>query len=67
MRETLELRGRRRVPPFRLYVGDRKVGEEPPDGGRWERIAVTAARAAGRAATGAAISRLLKELRSRSD
>ena len=63
MRETLELRGRRKVPPIRLYLGDRRVGEEPEEGGRWERIAVTAARVAGRAAAGAVISRLLREIR----
>jgi len=63
MRETLELRGRRRVPPMRLYVGDRRVGEEPDRSGRWERVAVAAARAAGRAAAGAALSRVLSGLR----
>jgi len=63
MRETLELRGRRKLPPIRLYLGDRRVGEEPEEGGRWERIAVTAARVAGRAAAGAVVSRLLREIR----
>ena len=63
LRETLELRGRRRVPPVRLYVGERRVGEEPENAGLWERVAATAARAAGRAAAGAVVSRLLKELR----
>ena len=63
MRETLELRGRRKVPPIRLYLGDRRVGEEPEEGGRWERIAVTAARVAGRAAAAAVVSRLLREVR----
>jgi hypothetical protein len=62
-RETLELRGRRRLPSMRLYVGDRRVGEEPEDGGRWARIAVAAARAAGTAAAGAVVSRVVKELR----
>jgi hypothetical protein len=63
IRETLELRGRRRVPSMRLYIGERRVGEEPENGGRWERIAATAAQAGGRAAAGAVVSRLLKELR----
>jgi len=66
VRETLELRGRRRVPPMRLYVGDRRAGEEPESGTRWERVAAAAAGAAGRAAAGALLSRVLKELRPRS-
>jgi hypothetical protein len=63
MRETLELRGRRRVPPIRVSVGDRRAGEEPETAGRWERVAVVAARAAGSAAARAVVSRMLKELR----
>ena len=63
LRETLELRGRRKLPPIRLYVGDRRVGEEPEEGGRWQRLAVTAAGVAGRAAAGAVVSRLLREVR----
>jgi hypothetical protein len=67
MRQTLELRGRRKVPSLRLYVGDRRVGEEPEQGGgRWERVAMAAGRAVGRAAATAAVSRLLRELRPRS-
>ena len=63
MRETLELRGRRRVPPIRLSVGDRRGGEEPERAGKWERVAVVAARAAGSAAARAVVSRMLKDLR----
>jgi len=63
LRETLELRGRRKLPPIRLYVGDRRVGEEPEEGGRWQRLAVTAAGVAARAAAGAVVSRLLREVR----
>ena len=63
MRETLELRGRRRVPPIRVSVGDRGLDEERPRGGTWERIAVMAARAAGTAAARAIVARLLSELR----
>jgi hypothetical protein len=63
MRETLELRGRRKMPPMRLYIGDRRVGEEPETGTRWERVAAVAARVAGRAAAGAVISRVLREIR----
>jgi hypothetical protein len=46
------------VPPMRLYVGDRRVGEERPTT-QWEKIAVRAAQAAGTAAAGAIASRLL--------
>ena len=63
IRETLELRGRRKLLSMRLYVGDRWVGEELEQGGRWERVAVLAARTAGRAAAGAVVSRLLREIR----
>jgi hypothetical protein len=59
---------RDRVPPVRLYVGDRQVGEERPET-RWERIAVRAAQAAGTAAAGAIVSRVMagvgESLRSR--
>ena len=54
-------RVREGVPPVRLYVGDRQVGEEPPVT-RWERIAVRAAQAAGTAAAGALATRLLAGL-----
>jgi hypothetical protein len=47
-----------RLPPMRLYVGDRQVGEERPVT-RWETIAVRAAQAAGTAAAGALASRLV--------
>jgi hypothetical protein len=61
VRDALELRGRRRMPPVRLYVGDRRVAGEPEaDGGGWERVAVSAGRAAGRAAGTAAANRLLR-------
>jgi hypothetical protein len=52
----------RRVPSVRLYIGDRQVGEEPA-AGRWERIAVRAAQAAGTAAASALASRLIAGLR----
>jgi hypothetical protein len=52
---------RDRVPPMRLYVGDRQVGEEAPTT-RWERIAVRAAQAAGTAGAGAIASRLIAGL-----
>ena len=62
-RETLQLKGWRRVPPIRVSVGDREADEERQRGGTWERIAVMAARAAGTAAARAIVARLLSELR----
>jgi hypothetical protein len=52
---------RERVPPVRLYVGDRQVGEQPRET-RWERIAVRMAQAAGTAAAGAIASRVMAGL-----
>lgn len=49
------------VPPMRLYVGDRQVGEERPTT-QWEKIAVRAAQAAGTAAAGAIASRVMSGL-----
>jgi hypothetical protein len=48
-----------RLPPMRLYVGNRQVGEEPRTT-PWERIAVRAAQAAGTAAAGAIASRVMR-------
>jgi hypothetical protein len=55
---------RRQLPPVRLYVGDRQVGEDPP-ATQWERIAVRAAQAGGTALAGALASRLLTEFTTR--
>ena len=63
LRQTLELGLRRQVPPMRLYVGDRQLGEEKPSTA-WEKIAVQVGRAAGTAAASAAVARLLDRLRS---
>ena len=58
------------VPPMRLYIGDRQIGEERPTS-PWEKIAVRAAQAAGTAAASAIASRLLagvtEALRSRGE
>jgi len=51
----------RDVPPVRMYVGDRQVGEEPRVT-QWERLVVRAAQAAGTAAAGALASRLAAAL-----
>jgi hypothetical protein len=62
VRQTLELGIRRQVPPVRLYVGDKQVGEEKP-ASQWERIAVNAARAAATAAASAVVARALDRMR----
>ncbi|HKF76167.1 MAG TPA: hypothetical protein VKF59_08485 [Candidatus Dormibacteraeota bacterium] len=59
-RRALE-RLKREVPPVRLYVGDRQVGEEPRVT-HWERLVVRAAQAAGTAAAGALATRLAAAL-----
>jgi len=63
IRQTLELGIRRQVPPMRLYIGDKQVGEEKPSS-QWEKIAINAARAAGTAAASAAVARVFDRLRS---
>jgi hypothetical protein len=62
IRQTLELGVRRNLPPVRLYVGDRQLGEEKP-ASQWERIAVNAARAAATAAASAVVARLVDRVR----
>jgi len=55
---TLPARLRKRVPPMRLYVGDRQVGEGTPPT-RWEWVVLQAARTAGSAAAATLAARLL--------
>ena len=62
IRQTLELGIRRQVPPMRLYIGDKQVGEDKPSS-QWEKIALNAARAAGTAAASAAVARAFDRLR----
>ena len=64
-REKFELGWRRTLPPVRLYVGDRQVGEEPPASTAWEKIVVRAAQAAGTAAAAAVVSRVVTQFRNR--
>ena len=59
-RRDLELRMRRGVPSLRLYVGERRVGEEP-DSGRAERIAIRAAQAFATALASAIVSRAIAQ------
>jgi hypothetical protein len=63
-RDKLELGWRRGMPPVRLYVGDRQVGEQPPSSS-WEKIAIRAAQAAGTAMAAAVVSRLADQVRKR--
>jgi hypothetical protein len=53
---------RRGMPPIRLYVGDRAVGESPPET-TVERLVVRAAQAAGTAAAAAIVSRVVTRIR----
>lgn len=64
-REKFELGWRRTLPPVRLYIGDRQVGEEPERATAWEKVAVRAARAAGTAAAAAVVSRVFAQLQNR--
>ena len=49
---------RRQVPPVRLYVGDKQVGEEPPSSGT-QKIVLRIAQAAGTAIGGALVQRVM--------
>jgi hypothetical protein len=64
VRQTLELGVRRQVPPMRMYIGDKQIGEEKP-ASQWERIAVNAARAAATAAASAVVARTMDRVRPR--
>jgi hypothetical protein len=68
-RSTWELDLRKRIPSLRLYIGERAVGEKPPES-RLETIAVrvakTAGTAAGSALASALVSQLSRRLRQRS-
>ena len=55
---------RRQVPPVRLYVGDKQVGEEPPSSG-FQKIALRVAQAAGTAVGGAVVQRMMSRFDSK--
>ncbi len=57
LRESWELGIRKQVPHTRLYVGDRQVGEEPPN--TTQKIVLRIAQAAGMAIGGAMVHRLI--------
>jgi len=58
LRESWEFGIRKQVPPVRLYVGDKQVGEEPP-ANTTQKIVIRLAQAAGTAIGGALVQRLL--------
>jgi hypothetical protein len=62
VRQTLELGVRRQVPPMRMYIGDKQIGEEKP-ASQWERIAVNAAKAAATAAASAVVARTMDRVK----
>lgn len=64
LRQSAELRARRGVPSVRLYVGKQQPGEKPAGGG-WEKVAAQAGKAAGTAAAGVAVNRLLRAVAQR--
>jgi hypothetical protein len=58
LRESWELGIRKQVPPMRVYVGDKQVGEEPPSN-TGQKILLRVAQAAGTAIGGAIVQRVM--------
>ena len=58
LRDSWELGVRKQVPPARLFVGDKQVGEEPPSN-TVQKIGLTLVRAAGTAIGGAIVQRVM--------
>ena len=58
LRESWELGIRKQVPPLRLYVGDKQVGEEPP-AHTVQKVGIRVAQAAGTAIGGAIVQRVM--------
>ncbi len=58
LRDSWELGIRKQLPPLRVYVGDKQVGEEPP-AKTTRMIALRIAQTAGTAIGGAIVERLL--------
>jgi hypothetical protein len=58
LRDSWELGVRKQVPPVRLFVGDKQVGDEPPSN-TVQKIGLTLARAVGTAIGGAIVERVL--------
>ncbi|MDQ6918181.1 MAG: hypothetical protein M3Z98_02360 [Candidatus Dormibacteraeota bacterium] len=58
LRDSWELGVRKQVPPLRVFVGDKQVGEEPP-ANTTQKIALRVAQAAGTAIGGAIVQRVM--------
>jgi hypothetical protein len=58
LRDSWDLGIRKQVPPMRVFVGDKQVGEEPPSNTA-QKIGLTLARAAGTAIGGAIVERVI--------
>jgi hypothetical protein len=58
LRESWELGIRKQVPPMRVYLGDKQIGEEPPSN-TTQKILLRVAQAAGTAIGGAIVQRAL--------
>jgi len=61
LRESWELGVRRQVPPVRVFVGERQLGEEPPST-QWQKIGMRFAQTAGSAVGAAAVSYILARI-----
>jgi hypothetical protein len=58
LRESWELGIRKQVPPLRVFVGDKQVGDEPP-ANTTQKILLRVAQAAGTAIGGAIVERVM--------
>lgn len=58
LRKSWELGVRKQVPPMRVYVGDKQIGEEPPSN-TMQKVALRVAQAAGTAIGGAIVQRVM--------
>ena len=61
LRESWELGIRRQVPPVRVFVGERQLGEEPPST-QWQKIGMRFAQTAGSAVGAAAVSYIMARI-----
>ena len=58
LRDSWDLGIRKQVPPMRVYVGDKQIGEEPPSN-TTQKIALRLAQAVGTAIGGAIVQRVM--------
>jgi hypothetical protein len=66
LRDSWDLGIRKQVPPMRVYVGDKQVGEEPPSN-TTQKILLRVAQAAGTAIGGAIVERVISRFDRKSD